>query len=241
VVSPVIDGTNVVWTSHVTFRSQITLGTPNCTTALEPDLDGNLRRATPYFDYRANDGWVAFDKEVSGQMTAWTRAPGGTIALASPLSAVSGILGLNGSGEIVYDVRSATFVTRYLGSATAAGPTKPIPIGGSLGTMRWLGADWFELVGRDVFRVDRTGSGIPDAGAGHEDADAAPDAGTSPDASSNDGSAVIPTNPGDDRAGADNRDSSSSGGCTVSASSNRGTSLLWLLALAMWRRRSRMG
>jgi hypothetical protein len=64
--------------------------------------------------------------------------------------------------------------TRYIGAAGAAAPNPSLAIGTVLGEMRAVGADWLELVGRDVYVVDRTGAGdagTPDSGdAGAGDA-----------------------------------------------------------------------
>ncbi len=193
--------------------------------------------------------WVAFTKVVSGHVTAWTRAPDGTVALASALNNVTSLAALNPDGQLVYDapgplVNGVPSSIRYLGSAGAAFPTKAAPIGGWKGVMQWVGTDWYEIFGSNVFLVTSgamldgdagTDAGVADSAG--SDAAAAHGGGSGPDA---DGSTT-----GTSENGVAISDSSaiqpavSSGGCTVSGSNDPGSASPWLLLVPLILRRRR--
>lgn len=181
-VHPILDGPLVVFSSRHAAgrRSAILVLTPSGIVTLDPNFGGSYGFTAPYQSYRANGGWVAYNKVVGGTLTAWTRSPAGVEALASPLSDARIISGVSATGEVVYDVGTGT-LRRHVSAAGPAAPTKPLAIGGANGSMRDVGGTWYELLGRAVLRVDPSGSGTTPEGGAPSDGGTTGDGGMTPD------------------------------------------------------------
>jgi hypothetical protein len=211
-VHPIIDGTTIVFHARSSFgRSGIAVHSAIGDGFLDTATGQQYGYSLPNVCYRMAGGWIAYNKVVGGSLTAWTRSPAGVEALAGALNDARIIAGVNANGEVAYDVGTGT-LARYIGAAGPAGPAKALPIGGANGTMRWFDGAWYELLGRNAFRVDPAGGGDADAGA--PDA-AAPDA-SAADAGALDGSAAD--------AGGSSGGSSGSSGSSGSAADAAGSS-----------------
>jgi hypothetical protein len=169
---PDSDWPNVVYrvrpNSGTQSRTAIQLKTVYMSTplTLDPGTDANPSEARSEIDYRANGGWIAFTKTISGSnLTVWTRSPSGALAPATSLDNVTQLVGLNGNGEVVYDVVVAGSCNRYISAATAAGPTPPLYIGPgescTLGAnrarirpVRHLFGSWYLFEGGSLYRID---------------------------------------------------------------------------------------
>lgn len=218
-VGGIIDDTNVVYTAHSSTFTRPALFLDAAGTVTTLDTLNNVPPAiSSYRDYRANDGWVAYRKlydAMTGSFIVNTRAPNGTIALASAYTNVARIDGLSATGEVAYVVGT----TRYLSSAGVTNPTPAFSIGpaGSTGRdLRSIGADWYEIAGRNVYRLDRSG-GQADAGADAGSNDAGIDAGV-PDASVDAAVADATSDAGDAGSSSSGSSGASSGGASNGSS-----------------------
>src|SRR5262249_27251403 len=131
------------------------------------------------------------------QLVAYTRAPDGTIALASAFNAMTQLEALSDDGAIIYLVNG----NRYLGRAGVV----PSQIT-TLGRPVFRDAQWYIVLGASLFQVNASAGPLPDGGI--DDGGSANDGSVSDaggvDSGASDGSATDATidgAPGDASAG----------------------------------------
>jgi hypothetical protein len=109
------------------------------------------QRPTRGWDYRASGGWIAFNAEPSsgGPYVTSTRSPSGTIDALRSGPAPVRMLGLNPSGQIVYEMEGAS--SDFL----AAAGQPPFRLeGGRAASAFWADGHWYLVEGGRLLRVD---------------------------------------------------------------------------------------
>jgi hypothetical protein len=104
-----------------------------------------------YCIFRVGGDYVAYQQTLGSPPPVYLRAPNGTRQKVSPFAGTTTLEGVNASG----DVMMSSGGRRYL----ARNGQFPTDLGGTIGTVRTIGSDWYVLVDRSVFRYDFTPAG----------------------------------------------------------------------------------
>jgi hypothetical protein len=151
---PRTDGINVV------FARRIGLQSLNPATILRLGDGTEIVLATqvplPVNDlpYLIANGWVAFLRnDGNGATQAWLRAPDGTLRQLSPGGGAYALRGLNGTGEVVFDVSPGPGLQRrYLAQTDGS----VIDLGTPIGQPFFFDNAWHIAVGGQLLAVDVT-------------------------------------------------------------------------------------